>query len=62
MGKRSNKIHLGSPKLAFLFWNMYTLAGKIAISNTIIPQAEIFETKGITKPIPRIISARPLIC
>ena len=59
-GKRSNKTHFGSPKLAFLFTYIFKLAGKIAINNRITPQAEIFVNDGMKSPIPKTISANPL--
>ena len=52
--------HFGNPIEALSFWNIYKLAGKIAISNAIIPQAAYFDNCGIQSEMPKIISAAPL--
>lgn len=59
-GKRRSKTHFGSPKLAFSFTYIFKLAGKMAISKSMIPHADILVNAGINNPIPKMISANPL--
>ena len=61
IGNRIALTHFGNPIEALSFWNIYKLAGKIAINNPIIPQAAYFDNCGIQRVIPNIISAAPLI-
>lgn len=52
--------HLGKPMAAFSLVYIYTLAGNMAISRAMMPQAANEETEGMQSNMPRIISAAPL--
>ena len=59
-GNLNNRIVLDKPTLTLSFLYIYKFAGKIAISNAIIPQEANFDVKGKQRQIPKTISARPL--
>lgn len=60
-GNRSNLIHFGNPKEAASFLYMYQFAGKIAINKAIMPHDAFWDKTGIHIPMPKTISAIPLI-
>ena len=55
------RTHFGSPKDALSLAYMYTFAGKMAISNAIIPHAAKADAAGTQSNIPKMISAAPLV-
>lgn len=60
-GSLNSNIHFGMPKLAFSSWYIYKLAGKMATSKAIIPQAAKLVNLAEHKSIPKIISAKPAV-
>ena len=59
-GSRNSNSQREKPSRAFSFWYMNRLAGKIAMSNAMIPIAAYEETEGMHNKIPSKISAPPL--
>lgn len=60
MGNLSSLTHLGNPNAASSLMYIYTLAGKIIISKSIIPHAANEESWGTQSKTPSIISEAPL--